>query len=366
MQVVKNDYMAGFERDGRYKVLQATYAVRLEKQKSKEEILERYLNTVFFGQNSYGIGAAAETYFGKPVQQLTFRSKRRSSPGWCRPRRTYDPIINPEQSRNALRPGPRSARVDAETPHPVPSASSRPRRPVRAARARPASARTRPPSGRTSPRRCATTCSTAPTSWATPTTSATRCLHRGGLTIHTTLDPGPAGPGRTRGATNCPDNLAGIDAALTSIDNRHGSHPGDGGRQGVRPRPARGQPGAGAEPDRFEHQDVHPCGGAPGRRPTGRPGRWSPPLYPAEPGRPERADVHDRRRRRRWRQHGPLPHRPLDQLRLRSHVADGRSQPHGRHRLPDVGQSLPVPGGSRRANERRSSRSARSPPAPTR
>src|SRR5680860_342065 len=65
MQVVKNDYMAGFERDGRYKLLQATYAVRLEKQKTKEEILERYLNTVFFGQNSYGVGAAAETYFGK-------------------------------------------------------------------------------------------------------------------------------------------------------------------------------------------------------------------------------------------------------------------------------------------------------------
>jgi penicillin-binding protein 1A len=64
MQVVKNDYMAGFERDGRYKLLQVTYAVRLEKQKSKDEILERYLNTVFFGQNSYGVAAAAETYFG--------------------------------------------------------------------------------------------------------------------------------------------------------------------------------------------------------------------------------------------------------------------------------------------------------------
>ena len=49
MQVVKNDYMAGFERDGRYKLLQMTYAVRLEKHKTKDEILERYLNTVFFG-----------------------------------------------------------------------------------------------------------------------------------------------------------------------------------------------------------------------------------------------------------------------------------------------------------------------------
>ena len=87
MQVVKNDYMAGFERDGRYKVLQATYAVRLEKQKTKKEILERYLNTVFFGQNSYGIGAAAETYFGKSVAGARLRSRRRSWPAWCRRRR---------------------------------------------------------------------------------------------------------------------------------------------------------------------------------------------------------------------------------------------------------------------------------------
>ena len=42
-----------------------TYAVRLEKHKTKDEILERYLNTVFFGNNAYGIAAAAETYFGK-------------------------------------------------------------------------------------------------------------------------------------------------------------------------------------------------------------------------------------------------------------------------------------------------------------
>jgi len=98
MQVVKNDYMAGFERDGRYKILQATYAIRLEKQKSKEEILERYLNTVFFGQNSYGIAAAAETYFGKTVGQLTFVEAAFLA-GLVQAPSSYDPINNPEQSR---------------------------------------------------------------------------------------------------------------------------------------------------------------------------------------------------------------------------------------------------------------------------
>ena len=99
MQVVKNDFMAGFERDGRYKVMQATYAVRLEKQSTKDEILQRYLNTVFFGQNSYGIGAAAETYFGKQVEELDLIEAAFLA-GLVQAPSTYDPIINPEQSRN--------------------------------------------------------------------------------------------------------------------------------------------------------------------------------------------------------------------------------------------------------------------------
>ena len=52
MQVVKNEFLAGFERDGRYKVLQARYAAMLEKQVSKRTILERYLNTIYLGNNT--------------------------------------------------------------------------------------------------------------------------------------------------------------------------------------------------------------------------------------------------------------------------------------------------------------------------
>ncbi|HTH06126.1 MAG TPA: biosynthetic peptidoglycan transglycosylase, partial [Ilumatobacteraceae bacterium] len=99
MQVVKNDYMAGFERDSRYKLLQMTYAVRLEKHKTKDEILERYLNTVFFGENSYGIAAATETYFGKRVADLTFVEAAFLA-GLVQAPSTYDPITHPEQSRN--------------------------------------------------------------------------------------------------------------------------------------------------------------------------------------------------------------------------------------------------------------------------
>ena len=98
MQVVKNDFLAGLERDGRYKLLQMVYAMRLEKQKTKEEILERYLNTVFFGNNAYGIAAAAEIYFGKQVVELTFVEAAFLA-GLVRSPSGYDPINNLERSR---------------------------------------------------------------------------------------------------------------------------------------------------------------------------------------------------------------------------------------------------------------------------
>ena len=70
-QVVKNEFLAGLPRDGRYKILQAHFATMLEKELTKDEILERYLNTVFFGNNAYGLQAAAEVYFGKSASELT-------------------------------------------------------------------------------------------------------------------------------------------------------------------------------------------------------------------------------------------------------------------------------------------------------
>ncbi len=98
MQVVKNDFLAGLERDGRYKLLQIHYARMLEREKPKEEILERYLNTVFFGNNAYGIQAAAETYFGKTAAELTFIESAFLA-GLVRSPSGFDPINAPERSR---------------------------------------------------------------------------------------------------------------------------------------------------------------------------------------------------------------------------------------------------------------------------
>lgn len=53
------------------KIEEATLAIRLEESLTKEEILERYLNTVYLGDGAYGVGAASAHYFNKHVSDLT-------------------------------------------------------------------------------------------------------------------------------------------------------------------------------------------------------------------------------------------------------------------------------------------------------
>ena len=98
MQVAKNEFLGGIDRDFRYKVLQIHYAMMLENEYTKDEILERYLNTVFFGNNAYGVEAAAETYFGKHGRPAD--DHRGGVPRRARAVAVgYDPIDNPERSR---------------------------------------------------------------------------------------------------------------------------------------------------------------------------------------------------------------------------------------------------------------------------
>jgi 1A family penicillin-binding protein len=53
------------------KLQEALYTIRLEANYSKKQILEGYLNTIYYGHGAYGIEAAAHYYFGKPAKQLT-------------------------------------------------------------------------------------------------------------------------------------------------------------------------------------------------------------------------------------------------------------------------------------------------------
>ena len=68
-QYVKNVY-TNKQRTLLRKVKEAALAVRLDRAKSKQEILRLYLNSVYFGNNTYGIEAAAKFYFKKDSKQL--------------------------------------------------------------------------------------------------------------------------------------------------------------------------------------------------------------------------------------------------------------------------------------------------------
>jgi penicillin-binding protein 1A len=68
-QVVKNS-IVGDDQDLKRKLREAFLAVELEEQMTKDEILERYVNTIYFGNGAYGVQAAAELYFGKDVETL--------------------------------------------------------------------------------------------------------------------------------------------------------------------------------------------------------------------------------------------------------------------------------------------------------
>ena len=69
-QYAKNAFLTQ-ERSWDRKVKEALLAIKLETVVSKDEILENYLNTIYFGRGAYGIEAAAIAYFGVPASQLT-------------------------------------------------------------------------------------------------------------------------------------------------------------------------------------------------------------------------------------------------------------------------------------------------------
>nr|WP_217362186.1 PBP1A family penicillin-binding protein [Aliiroseovarius sp. xm-v-208] len=68
-QVVKN-FLLSSERSAERKIKELILSVRLENSLDKDQILALYLNEIFLGQNSYGVTAAAQTYFNKTLDQL--------------------------------------------------------------------------------------------------------------------------------------------------------------------------------------------------------------------------------------------------------------------------------------------------------
>ncbi len=69
-QLAKNLFLTQ-DRVLKRKIIEAVYAMKLEMRYSKDEILEMYLNVIYFGHGTYGCEMASRLYFGKPVSDLT-------------------------------------------------------------------------------------------------------------------------------------------------------------------------------------------------------------------------------------------------------------------------------------------------------
>ncbi len=96
-QLVKN-VLLNDERVLNRKVKEAALAIRLENQMSKDQILEAYLNTVYFGSGAYGVQAAAETYWGKNVGDLNWAEGAMLAAVISNPI-AYDPTLHPEAAK---------------------------------------------------------------------------------------------------------------------------------------------------------------------------------------------------------------------------------------------------------------------------
>lgn len=96
-QVAKTFFLSS-EKSLIRKAREALLAIELEEHLSKEEIIYLYLNQIFFGQKSYGIAKAAETYFRKTVQKLSIAEAAMLA-GLPKAPSSYAPVRNPSRSK---------------------------------------------------------------------------------------------------------------------------------------------------------------------------------------------------------------------------------------------------------------------------
>lgn len=96
-QTAKNLYLSREKTFGR-KFVEALLAIQLERKYSKKQILEMYLNQIYFGQGAYGIETAAKTYFGKPAAELDLAESAMLA-GLPKAPNTYSPFVNWEGAK---------------------------------------------------------------------------------------------------------------------------------------------------------------------------------------------------------------------------------------------------------------------------
>ncbi|RKQ37634.1 penicillin-binding protein 1A [Oceanobacillus halophilus] len=99
-QVVEKSFLTP-DKELKLKVQEQWLALKLERKYTKEEILEMYLNKIFYGANSHGVVQAAETYFGKELKDLTLPEAAILAGLPQRPT-AYNPFENPDLTKKRM------------------------------------------------------------------------------------------------------------------------------------------------------------------------------------------------------------------------------------------------------------------------
>lgn len=97
MQVARNFFLSG-EKTLTRKFSEALLALKIEHYLSKDQILELYVNQIYLGQRAYGFAAAAQTYFGRPLDQLSLAEVAMLA-GLPKAPSRYNPVVNPKRAK---------------------------------------------------------------------------------------------------------------------------------------------------------------------------------------------------------------------------------------------------------------------------
>jgi penicillin-binding protein 1A len=97
MQVARNVYLSA-EKSYTRKIYEVLLTFKLEHLLTKEQILEIYMNQIFLGQRAYGFSAASQTYFGKPLKEVTIAEAAMLA-GLPKAPSAFNPISNPTRAR---------------------------------------------------------------------------------------------------------------------------------------------------------------------------------------------------------------------------------------------------------------------------
>ena len=97
MQVARNAYLSS-EKTFTRKIYEILLTFKLENNLSKDQILEIYMNQIYLGNRAYGFAAAAETYFGKPLKDISVAEAAMLA-GLPKAPSAYNPVVNPKRAR---------------------------------------------------------------------------------------------------------------------------------------------------------------------------------------------------------------------------------------------------------------------------